>query len=95
MPSLSRVVAPPVRTAAPVSRRQREGRCVSGGLGRVQLQTPQWASRVRIVATVALDARTTPGDAGALGMTYELLSFDEPRRLKPHAWNIESSSLRR
>jgi hypothetical protein len=28
-------------------------------------------------------------------MTYELLSFDEPRRLKPHAWNIESSTLRR
>ena len=41
----------------------------------------------------ALDARTSPGDAGALGMTYELPTFDEPRRLKPHAWNIDSSTL--
>jgi hypothetical protein len=28
-------------------------------------------------------------------MTYELPTCDEPRRLKPHAWNIESSTVRR
>lgn len=71
------------------------GHCNSAGLGRVPLRTPDWATDVRLVATVTVDARTSPGDAGAVGMTYEHSSFDEARRLKPHAWLVHSPSLRR